>query len=632
MAIQKLQPSFKFNEEQLKQLRQIAPEVFKDNILDFNALYEALSDSLVDDEFQTEHFGLIWPGKADAKKMAAVPSHGSLIPIIGEGVDESKTRNIFIEGENLEVLKLVQKAYAGQAKMIYIDPPYNTGNDFIYDDNFTESLEEYLRRTGQIDEQGKRVSTNTRADGRFHSKWLSMMYPRLKVARTLLKEDGVIFISIDDNELHNLLELGNEIFGEENFMGVITWLKKRKGSFLSKEMISVTEYIVVFKKSADFGYLFGGKPDSSESQPIIKRTNGVISLNIPAGIVKTKLKDGIYKKGKFGVGSSAIELNNDIRVKNNVILDAFKITGPFTWSQSYLDDQLSKGATLIINTANFQLRAFKAYEEDAFKGLPSIINGVEISATNEDAYEYLQKVFNNVKVFDYSKPVNLIKYLINAATYFDSTSLIIDFFAGSGTTCHAVMEYNLENNTEHSFIGVQLDEIIENKEIVALGYSHVGQIAKARLKYAINELSQHKNASNTDLGYKVYKLWYSNYKKWKNYNGTDTKKIETLFSQYESSLVDDWRPENLFSEILLLEGFPLDSKIETIEAYKKNKVQKVTSDFCEHALFVCLDKKVDNETIQSISLAENDIFICLDNAVTDQDKARLDDKGLIKTI
>lgn len=632
MAIQKIQPSYKFNEEQLKQLRQIAPEAFKDNILDFNTLYEALSDSLQDDDFQTEHFGLMWPGKTDAKKMAAVPSRGSLIPVIGEGINETQTRNVFIEGENLEVLKLVQKAYAGQSKMIYLDPPYNTGNDFIYDDDFTESLEEYLRRTGQIDEQGKRVSTNTRADGRFHSKWLSMMYPRLKVARTLLKDDGVIFISIDDNELHNLLELCNEIFGEENFMGTITWLKKRKGSFLSKEMISVTEYIVVFKKSADFGYLFGGKPDSSESQPIIKRTNGVTSLNIPAGIVKTKLKDGVYKKGKYGVGSSAIELDNDIKVKEGIILDAFKITGPFTWSQAYLDDQLSKGATLIINTANFQLRAFKAHDEDAFKGLPSIINGVEISATNEDAYEYLQKVFNNIKVFDYSKPVNLIKYLINAATYFDSSSLIIDFFAGSGTTCHAVMEYNLENKTEHSFVGVQLDELIDNKEIVDLGYSHVGQIAKARLKYAINELSKHENASNTDLGFKVYKLWYSNFKKWKNYNGTDTKQLETLFSQHESSLVDDWKPENLLTEILLIEGFPLDSKIEAVEAFKKNKVQKVTSDFCEHALFVCLDKKVEDETIKALSLGDNDIFICLDNAVSDQDKARLDDKGLIKTI
>lgn len=632
MPIQKLLPSFKFNDEQIKQLRQIVPEAFKDNILDFNTLYEALSDYLEEDDFQTEIFGLIWPGKTDSKKMAAVPSRGTLVPVFGQGVNEDQTRNIFIEGENLEVLKLIQKAYAGQSKMIYLDPPYNTGNDFIYDDDFTESLEEYLRRTGQTDEQGKRVSTNTRADGRFHSKWLSMMYPRLKVAQTILKDDGVIFISIDDNELHNLLGICNEIFGEENFMGTITWLKKRKGSFLSKEMISVTEYIVVFKKSTDFGYLFGGKPDSSESQPIIKRTNGISSLNIPAGIVKTKLHDGVYKKGKYGVGSSAIELADDITVKNSIILEAFQITGPFTWSQTYLDEQLSKGATLIINTTNFQLRAFKAQDDNAFKGLPSIINGVEISATNEDAYEYLQKVFNNIKVFDYSKPVNLIKYLINAATYFDSSSLIIDFFAGSGTTCHAVMEYNLENKTEHSFVGVQLDEIIDNKEIVDLGFSHVGQIANARLKYAINELSQHVNASSTDLGFRVYKLWYSNFKKWKNYTGTDIKQLENLFSQHESPLIDDWKPENLFTEILLIEGFPLDSLVEVVDIFNRNKVLKVSSDFCEHYLFVCLDYKVENETINALTLGDNDIFICLDNAVSDQDKVRLDDKGLIKTI
>lgn len=632
MAIQKLQPIYKFNEEQLKQLRQLAPDAFKDNILDFNVLYETLSGNIEDDEIQNEHFGLNWPGKTQAKKIVVIPSRSTIIPIPGEGLNDNQTRNVFIEGENLEVLKLLQKAYADKTKMIYIDPPYNTGNDFIYDDDYTESLEEYLKRIGQIDEQGKRVSTNSRADGRFHSKWLSMMYPRLKIARNLLKEDGIIFISIDDNELHNLLQLCNEIFGEENFMGTITWLKKRKGSFLSREMISVTEYIVAFKKSADFGYLFGGKPDASESQPLIKRTNPVTSLTIPAGIVKTKLKNGLYKKGKYGVGSSAIELENDINVKDGIILDGFKFTGPFTWSQGYLEDQLSKGATLIINTANFQLRAFKAYEEDAFKGLPSIINGVEISATNEDAYGYLQKVFNNKKVFDYSKPVNLIKYLINAATYFDSSSLIIDFFAGSGTTCHAVMEYNLENKTEHSFIGVQLDEIIYDKEICDLGYSHVSQIAKTRLKYSIKEMLQHKNISNADLGFKVYKLAPSNFKKWINYNGTDTQELETLFSQTESSLVEDWKPENLLCEILLIEGFPLDSKIEGISSFKNNKVQRVTSDFCEHSLFVCLDKEVVDETINALILGDNDIFICLDNAVTDQDKIRLDDKGLIKTI
>lgn len=632
MAIEKLKPSFHFEAERIEQLKQIAPEAFADGKIIWENLQEALGDFIDDENANTEHFGLFWPGKREARKIASTPSLGTLIPCAGEGVDEETTNNIFIEGDNLEVLKLLQKSYANQIKMIYIDPPYNTGNDFIYDDNFTESIDEYLRRTGQVDEEAKPISANTRADGRFHSKWLSMMYPRLRLARNLMTIDGVMFISIDDNELHNLIQLCNEVFGEENFMGTLTWLKKRKGSFLSKEMISVTEYIVAYKKSTDFGYLYGGKPNAEESQPIVKRTNGISSLKIPSKVVKTKLKDGLFKKGKYGLGTSSIILENDINVKDGLIINEFILTGPFTWSQPYLDNQLKNGAQLIINTINFQLRAFKANDDNAFKGLSSIINGVEISATNEDAYEYLVKVFGDLKVFDYSKPVNLIKYLINSATYFNSNSIVLDFFAGSGTIAQAVYEYNIESQSNLTYIAVQLGELINKPEINEKSIYSISDIAKKRIKYSIESLKSKNKDNLYDLGFKVYSLQHSNYKPWKNYTGTDINELEDLFENNNSPLVDDWKPENLLSEIQLIEGFPLDSKIEKLDTYKKNQIKVVSSAFCEHKLLVCLDNEIDDDTIKTLQLADNDVFICLDTAISDKDKVTLQDKGLIKTI
>ena len=229
MAIERIKPAFHFEAERIEQLKQIAPEAFADGKINWETLQEALGDYLEEEDITTEHFGLFWPGKRAARKIASIPSEGTLIPCPGEGIDEENTRNIFIEGENLEVLKLLQKSYANSIKLIYIDPPYNTGNDFIYEDDFSESIDEYLRRTGQLDEDAKQISANTKADGRFHSKWLSMMYPRLRLARNLLSNDGFIFISIDENEAANLKLLLNEVYGEENFIASIANINNPKG-------------------------------------------------------------------------------------------------------------------------------------------------------------------------------------------------------------------------------------------------------------------------------------------------------------------------------------------------------------------------------------------------------------------
>jgi adenine-specific DNA-methyltransferase len=248
MAITKLRPTFTFDQERLDALKAIAPEAFADGKINWETLKEALGEHLEDEEQETEHFGLTWPGKRAARRLASQPSAGTLRSAPGEGLDEETTHHVFIEGDNLEVLKLLQKSYAGRVKMIYIDPPYNTGNDFVYKDDYRQPLEEYLRATGQADEAGRVLTTNTKSGGRFHSNWLNVMYPRLRLARNLLSSDGIIFVSIDDTEVHNLRMLMNEMFGEENFISEIVWKNKYGPGAQTKGVASLHEYILCYSK------------------------------------------------------------------------------------------------------------------------------------------------------------------------------------------------------------------------------------------------------------------------------------------------------------------------------------------------------------------------------------------------
>ena len=270
MPISKLRPAFTFTEDRLRELQAVVPEAFADGKINWDTLREALGETL-EDESQ-EHFGLFWPGKREARRLAAMPSKGTLIPLPGAGVDEDNTHNLFIEGDNLEVLKLLQKSYAGRVKMIYIDPPYNTGNDFVYPDDYSEPLEAYLERTGQVDEAGQLLTTNSRASGRYHSNWLNMIYPRLQLARHLLKEDGFVFISIDYHEVHNLVSLMNEIFGEENFISLIANVNNPKGRSDDKFVATAHEYLLIYRKS-EAGILGGWAPEDN----VLRRYNKVDS-------------------------------------------------------------------------------------------------------------------------------------------------------------------------------------------------------------------------------------------------------------------------------------------------------------------------------------------------------------------
>jgi len=398
---------------------------------------------------------------------------------------EKANGNMIIEGDNLIALKALLPQFAGRIKCVFIDPPYNTGEEgWAYNDKVNSPLiNDWL---------GKVVGKD---DLTRHDKWLCMMAPRLKIIKDLMSNDGAIFICIDENELPRLISLMDEIFGEDKQVGIITWYKKRKGSFLSKEMISLTEYIVVYKK-ADYSIpLFGGKPDESESQPIVKRTNSVKPLKFKGNTVRTKLPDGTYKPGKYGNGSSSVELLSEITIKNNIITNDFELNGPFVWSQQMLEDELKKGTQVVVNTKNFQPRVFRAYDEEHHKGLPSFFDGREYKATTDDAYENLQELFGEERIFDYSKPYRLINYLVKSSVFLDDNSIVLDSFAGTGTTGHSVLDLNNEDALNLSFILIQMPENSETEPDKNI----CKDITRERVKRAIDKFGY-------ESGFKYYRL------------------------------------------------------------------------------------------------------------------------------
>ncbi|QNA46466.1 site-specific DNA-methyltransferase [Lacibacter sediminis] len=618
MAIERVKPAFHFEAERIEQLKQIAPEAFADGKINWETLQEALGTYLEEEDIAAEHFGLFWPGKRAARKIASTPSEGTLIPCPGEGVDEENTRNIFIEGENLEVLKLLQKSYANRIKMIYIDPPYNTGNDFIYEDDFTETIDEYLKRTGQLDEEAKPVSINSKSDGRFHSKWLNMMYPRLRLARNLLRDDGLIFVSIDDNEIYNLRMLMNEVFGEENFVEQICWKNKYGAGAQTRGFISVHEYVLCYSKTLI----------SNLESPLDEEAKKAYNK-----------KDDKYEKrgGYFTQPLMTNSLGDRPNLQYSIYYDGEEIVPnkQWVWSQERLLSAIESNEVVFNKQkdGSYSVRS-KQYLKDENgierKGKPlSVLNGPftqEGTADIADLFGY--------NPFGFVKPVKLIEYLFSFVVNEkeDPEGIYLDFFAGSGTTGQAVMKLNNSLGFKRKYICVQMPaEIIEdsNGKRAAKDLKEknkptvISELTKERLRLASNQFNE---------GFKIYKLQKSNFNIWKNYSGSDLNELQKLFESNTTPLVEDWEPQNLLTEILLIEGFPLDSKIEVISDYKKNEVTMVTSNFCEHKLLVCLDKNVYAETIKNLQLDDDDIFICLDSAINDQDKVTLQDKGLIKTI
>ena len=648
MPIEKLTPITAWTDQRLDQLKSEYPQCFVDGKVNKELLLEVFG-GVLEDEAQ-EHFGLFWPGKREARRLAAMPSKGTLIPQPGAGVDEDNTHNLFIEGDNLEVLKLLQKSYAGRVKMIYIDPPYNTGNDFIYEDDFREPTEDYFKKIGAVDEENQLLTTNRRAEGRFHSNWLNMMYPRISLARHLLRDDGVIFVSIDDNEASNLRNIMSEIFGEENYIATL-YIQVR---YPEKTLVEDAD----FHKSIEQVLIFSKMP-------------GLVLNKVTEEYTLDKFIWKFAEKGKpnktVTLGGKKVEMfysqNYEI-IQDNPSEDNLKEI----WATGKILDGNSSGRFFRdyitgryeedgygaiykvygIGDDKFPFRYFTGPKrEGATKGkyYQGVPNSVLEDLDNTKRTSPIPNFYNLADNFgncrheggvDFrsgKKPIEFIKMLLRFVTKpGDDQEIILDFFAGSCSTAHAVLDLSIEDNRQRNFIVVQIPEEAKDS-----GYETIAELGKERIRKTINGYVKDRNGQmalddNVDFGFKCLEFEISNFKTWNDFEGKDSQKLETLFSRYESPLIDDWKSENLLSEILLLQGFPLDSQVRSLPEFKANEVQQVTSEFVGHHLYICVDKKVKAETVAKINLRPEDILVCLDSALSDEAKVKLADQCNLKVI
>lgn len=515
-----------------------------------------------------EKYGLNWHGKRKARQIALTPSTGTLRPAPDESVDWDTTQNLMIEGDNLEVLKLLQKSYAGKVKLIYIDPPYNTGKDFVYPDNFQDNIKNYLELTGQT-EGGAKISSNTDASGRFHTDWLNMIYPRLKLARNLLKEDGVVFVSIADHEIHNLRAAMNEVFGEENFIACVIWQKVYAPKSSAKHFSEDHDYIVVYAKNADT-WRPTLLPRTEEQNAIFKNPD-----NDPRGLWRANnlAARNFYSKGTYSITCPGGRV----------------IDGPPRGSYWRISEEkfraLDTDGRIWWGEDGNNVPAPKIFLSEVMDGrVPQTLWGYqEVGHTQEAKKELLDVVPfpNSDIVFETPKPTRLLRRILQIGTSKDSNDLVMDFFAGTGTTMDAVFQQNLEDGGSRRCILVQLPEPLEGGD--AAGWASVADITKARLVGAGKRQREANAAKGGDIGFRVFKLDTSNIRAW-NPNPTDLK--GSLFANLEH--VEPGRSnDDVLYEVLLKLGLDLCVPIE-----QQQIAGKSVHSIGEGALLACLDEHI----------------------------------------
>ena len=545
--------------QNLEQLKQIFPEVIKEGRVDFEVLNDLLGNY---GDTAEERFCLNWAGKANARREAQKRSTGTLRPCPEESVDWDTTDNLYIEGDNLEVLKLLQKSYHSRVKMIYIDPPYNTGKDFVYKDNYTDNMKNYLELTGQ----DKKLSTNTESDGRYHSNWLNMMYPRLKLARNLLTDDGVIFISIDDNEVANLRKICDEIFGEENFVDCLKWKRKKQPSFLAKHTAQVMEYILVYGKNAHFLEKLSIEGTSDSTKKVVNLTNQYSERIFPKGVLVKIGEEGVLPKGKYLIKSMSIEYMDDVAYRNGKTINEVRVNAQFSVSQEKINEYVLN--ELLFITANKGLR--RDVGQDEIGKRKSITDLLLDWGDNQDSDNEIKSLFNK-SYFDYTKPTKLLSNLVKSN--FTEASIILDFFSGSATTAHAVMQLNAEDGGNRKYICVQLPEVTpEESEARKAGYTTIPEIAKERIRRAGKKILEEQKAkaekegnlfteeepNKLDTGFKVFKLDSSNINAW----DSDPDNLETALNKSLFNIKEDRSEDDLLYEILIKYGIELTEKIK----------------------------------------------------------------------
>ncbi|MFQ2738402.1 site-specific DNA-methyltransferase [Aeromonas caviae] len=602
--------------QNIEQLKALFPDVFSEGKIDFDALKAVLGEAIDD---SAERYNFTWNGKNKARQIAQIPSTGTLRPCKEESVNWDSTKNLFIEGDNLEVLKLLQKSYHKKVKMIYIDPPYNTGKDFVYKDNFHDNIKNYLEVTGQVDSDGNRLSTNSDTSGRYHSDWLNMMYPRLKLARNLLSDDGIIFVSIDDSEVDNLKKICSEVFGEDNFLAQFIW--QSDGHTDNQFEIKVNhEYIVAFAKNIDLvgvGYVVD--PNTREDSNLWKgfaensitkngHANPPSQIKLPVGfpcksdkttIFKTNVGDDYFddvnKVGfitrditrKYGVSYPI--LMDDLVVEDGALKNQCSVFSGWA-NASKLKEFISGGCKPIQEdngTLEFYLSAngviYYLRTRSKARNILSVLQGFSTTEKNRADLE------NENILFKFPKPVDLIKYLINVGC--DSDGLVMDFFAGSGTLCQAVDEINIENGKNIKYIAVQLPEILDPKNnnqkyecehLIKLGLEPmVSEITKLRIK-----------RFNQRSGCRFFKLAETNIRQWES----NFDNLEQSLLNANESIKADRSAEDVLYEILLKYGIELTVPVE--QAIINGKQVFVVG---AGALLVCLDDEITTEVVEGIA-------------------------------
>ena len=557
-------------------------------VVDFEKLRALLGDSAVEDA--PEVYDFTWVGKRAAQREAMAPCRKTLRPCPEESVNWDTTQNLYIEGDNLEVLKLLQNSYMGKVKMIYIDPPYNTGNDFVYHDDFHRTQREEDEAAGVINEEGERMVKNTESNGKFHSDWCSMIYARLMVARSLLTDDGVIFVSIDDNEVENLKKVCDEVLGEKNFVGQWNWFKSATPPNLSKKIKKNIEYVICYQKGGNNNVFTGVKKVSSSDDPITKPQNTYKELVFMPGWIHAKFDDGIVKAGTYGTTKFPNELLNDLVVENGVNKNSVTFRNRFIWIQSTLEEQVKNGTR--INLSKSLVISYKKADYSA-EVPPNFIDGSVGVETTEQAGDDLDAMFGGRTIFDYPKPVSLIRYLANFDTSKDS--IILDFFSGSATTAHAVMQLNAENSGNRKFIMVQWpEETDEKSEAYKAGYKNICEIGKERIRRAGKKIKEeHPEAKDLDIGFRVFKCDDSNYKEVafapKDYS-------QESLDLFVDNIKEDRTDLDLLFDCMLRWGVTLDLPMT------KTRVDGCTiHNVNEGGLVACFDGRVTEAVIDAIA-------------------------------
>lgn len=564
--------------ENVECIKALFPEAFVEGKVEFEALRELLGSFVDDNE---EKFGLNWHGKRKAKQVALTSSTGTLRPCIEESLNWSNTSNLLIEGDNLEVLKLLQKSYAGKVKMIYIDPPYNTGKDFVYPDDFKDSIKNYLNLTGQY-EGGSRLTANVDSSGRFHTDWLNMMYPRLKLARSLLNESGFIFISIDDGEVANLRKLCDEIFGEENFVAQMIWKSRVSEDTRAKTGVSTDhEYVICYSKF-DGAALRGAEKDVNKfSNPDNDERGPWRSADL-TGLATRESRPNLH----YDLIDPDTNINYGCPPKG------------WRYEKATMNEKISEGRILFPTSADGRPRhkLFLNEMRSMYKNMSSVITAFSTADGTRDVNSILR-----TGVFSFPKPVGLISSIIEQAT--TGSDIILDFFAGSGTTAHATMLRNATDTSERRFILVQLPEPLDydkpDQRIAAdfcdqLGKPrNISELTKERLRRVSSKLNAEFEGTQSDLGFKVFRLDTSNIRTWEP-NPDD---LEATLLDSEEHIKDGRSEDDILYELLLKLGLDLAVPIEN-----KEIEGKVVHSIGAGALLVCLSESIAREEVEPLAM------------------------------